>query len=160
MKKVIKLIICTGLLSFILIACTNNQSKNVDLEDTTTDNNQNVKITEKEKDNTIGGLDIKIIEGLIVKTDVLGIKLKLENKSNDSLYPMGNFSATDINKNVLDQEYPIEDNLSKQDIMNLSNLPEGAKWEGYIYFKTNQKKIILLYDDMMGNKKKFNVTIK
>jgi hypothetical protein len=141
-------------------ACESSQESNVETKLKQTKQPENVKITEKEKDNTIGGLDIKIIEALIVKTDVLGIKLKLENKSNDSLYPMGNFSATDTNKNVLDQEYPIEDNLSKQDIINLSNLPEGAKWEGFIFFKTNQKKIILLYDDMMGNKKKFNVTIK
>jgi hypothetical protein len=165
MKKVIKLIICTGLLSFILFACitacTTNQSEDVNLKDNTTDNQEKVEITPKDNTkDTIGGLDIKIIDSSFVKSDVLGIKLKLENKTNDALYPVGCFSCMDIEKNVLDQEYPIEENLSKQDIINLDNLPEGAKWEGFIYFKTQKKKVTLIYDDMLGNKKKFNITIK
>lgn len=161
MKRVIKLIICIGCLVLFLIACTNNQSEDVNLKDNTTNNQEKVEITPKDNTkNAIGGLAIKIIDSSFVKSDVLGIKLRLENKTNDALYPVGCFSCMDIDKNVLDQDYPIEENLSKQDIINLDNLPEGAKWEGFIYFKTNQKKVILLYDDMLGNKKKFNITIK
>lgn len=117
------------------------------------------KEEEKKEENKIIGdilLDVKGIER--INNNLVGINLYIENVGDSEEYVGGSFTAMETNTSkVIKQEYPME--YDADDIINLGELPPKSKWSGKIFFKSNQDKITLFYDNFMSGKKKFLLEI-
>ena len=111
--------------------------------------------------NIVGGLYIKPERVETIKDGMIGIYLKLENKSQDNIAAAYNFTCMNSDKMVLKQAFPINnEEYMKKDISFMSTLPGGGKWEGYIYFESKDSNFILTYDDLIGHKKSFSLELK
>lgn len=154
MKKIILMIIVSCLL-FSLFACKEDKKK------VNVINVEATKNTNKTQDNdVIGGLYIKPLTAERTKKDIIGIKLDLENKSKENIILAGMFTCMGKDNHILEEYFPIEENLINGNINNVNSFPPGAKWTGYIYYKTSLNKVTLFFDDFMGNDKKFNLVVQ
>lgn len=130
-------------------------------EETKTIKNFKGEITPtKTNEKLIGDILVAVKGAERINKQMIGINLYLENQGTSEEYISGNFTAMDTEtKKVLEQNYPYENGYGEEDIINLNELPEGSNWEGKIFFATTSNKITLLYNDFMGNKKKYNIEI-
>lgn len=149
----IKIWLLLLILGFTFVSCEKENLGSENIKD-----NKTVQETPKD-DRVVDGLLIDILDIKRINENIIGIELKLENKSDDSKYG-SMFSALETeSKKVLDQHYEFEDEeLASKDITNLDELPSSGIWSGYIFFKSKVDKVTLIYDNMF-TKKSYNLEI-
>jgi len=151
-----KFLIISVIIIITITGCQKNEAKKLSEKEAMTF--KPTKTAETADSNVVGGLYIKTQEVKKMEPGLIGIYLKLENKSTKNIAPSYSFTCMNDKKTVLKQTYPMQ--FEDKDISNLSVLPSGGKWEGYIFFKSNDSNFILTYDDIMGHKKTFELELK
>jgi hypothetical protein len=154
--NITRILIISIFVMIITTSCQKNEAKKLSENEAMT--LKPTKTVTTADSNVVGGLYIKTQEVKQMEPGLIGIYLKLENKSTKNIAPSYSFTCMNDNKTVLKQTYPMQ--FEDKDISNLSVLPSGGKWEGYIFFKSNDSNFILTYDDIMGHKKTFKLELK